>query len=302
VSRPSDGQTSDADTIAAVNGVEHYENFPVASWLCPPALRPAVVAIYHFARTADDIADEGDASPNTRLADLLAYRQELRAVAQGALPHARWAPVFLPLRTQIERHRLPLPLLTDLLDAFAQDVQNPAYPDRHTLLDYCRRSANPIGRLLLHLYGIHDTPALQRADAICTALQLINFWQDLSRDGPRGRFYVPEADRLRFGVPLADLHAAQDSPAARALVQDLCAWARSLMLQGAPLVHQVPGRAGWELRLVVQGGLRIADKIAAMDHAALARRPVLTAWDAPRIAWRAWRMRPAVLTPDMSAS
>jgi squalene synthase HpnC len=201
--------------------VEHYENFPVASLLCPPALRPPITAIYHFARTADDIADEGDASAEVRLADLAEYRQQLLAVTAGAAPAARWRHVFGPLQQQIVQHALPLPLLTDLLDAFAQDTRNPPYPDRDSLLHYCRRSADPIGRLLLHLYGIDDAQALRRSDAVCSALQLINFWQDLSVDGPRGRHYVPAQDRERHGVPLADLAACRDTPAARALVREL---------------------------------------------------------------------------------
>jgi squalene synthase HpnC len=267
--------------------VDHYENFPVASVLCPPALRPPITAIYHFARTADDIADEGQASTESRLADLAHYRHDLMAVAAGQAPSARWARVFAPLAEQIRRHALPVPLLADLLDAFAQDTRNPLYPDRAALLDYCRRSADPIGRLLLHLYGITDAQALRRSDAICSALQLINFWQDLSVDAPRGRHYVPESDRAAHGVPLADLAACRDSPAARDLVRELCAWARALMHEGAPLTRQVPGRAGWELRLVVQGGLRILEKIAAMDHAALLRRPTVGAADAPLLLWRA---------------
>lgn len=267
--------------------VDHYENFPVASVLCPPALRPPITAIYHFARTADDIADEGDASTESRLADLAHYRRDLMAVATGQAHSARWARVFAPLAEQIRRHALPVPLLADLLDAFAQDTRNPLYPDRAALLDYCRRSADPIGRLLLHLYGISDAQALRRSDAICSALQLINFWQDLSVDGPRGRHYVPESDRAAHGVPLADLAACRDSPAARGLVRELCAWARDLMHEGAPLTRRVPGRAGWELRLVVQGGLRILEKIAAMDHAALLRRPTVGAADAPLLLWRA---------------
>ncbi len=271
--------------------VDHYENFPVASLLCPPALRPPITAIYHFARTADDIADEGEAPAAERLQALSDYRHELRIVAAGQAPGPRWARVFRPLAVEMRRHALPLPLLTDLLDAFAQDTQNPPYPDRPALLDYCRRSANPIGRLLLHLHGIADDEALRRSDAICTALQLINFWQDLGVDGPRGRHYVPQADRERHRVPLADLAACRDSPAARALVRELCGWAAGLMHDGAPLVHRLPGRAGWELRVVVQGGLRILEKIAAMDHATLLQRPTLGAHDAPRLLWRALRMK-----------
>lgn len=267
--------------------VEHYENFPVASWLCPRRLRAPITAIYWFARTADDIADEGDALPAQRQALLAAYRQELAQVAAGSEPTARWAAVFTPLAAAIRAHCLPVHLLDDLLDAFIQDTGNPPYPDRPRLLDYCRRSANPIGRLLLHLYGIDDTEALRRSDAICSALQLINFWQDLSIDLPRGRCYVPEADAERHGLQAARLRAGPASPAERALVRELCVWAESLMREGAPLTRQVPGRAGWELRLVVQGGLRILEKIAAMDHATLSQRPALNRWDAPRLLWRA---------------
>jgi squalene synthase HpnC len=273
--------------------VEHYENFPVASWLCPPALRPAVAAIYHFARTADDIADEGEASAAARLADLAAYRQDLHAVAAGRPPGARWQAVFAALSRQLQQFQLPLSLLQELLDAFEQDVHNPHYADRPALLDYCRRSANPVGRLLLHLYGIQDAPSLRQADAICSALQLINFWQDLGVDGRRGRHYVPQADAAAHGVASEDLARCQDSPAARQLVRSLCDWAQALMQEGAPLALRVPGRAGWELRLVVQGGLRILAKIRRMDYATLAHRPRLTAWDLPALLWHAARMRPA---------
>ncbi len=278
--------------------IEHYENFPVASWLSPPALRPAIVAIYHFARTADDLADEGDAPTAQRLADLAAYRADLRAVARSEAPSPRWERrVFAPLGRVIERDRLPLTLLEDLLDAFEQDLVKTDYASRDELLDYCRRSANPVGRLLLHLYGLHDPVALRRSDAICSALQLINFWQDFTVDGPRGRIYAPAEDRRRHGVEGQQLLALQDSPAARALIQDLCEWARQLMHDGAPLVHQIPGRAGWELRLVVQGGLRILDKLEAMHFASLRQRPTLGALDAPALLWRALTMRPRKTTP-----
>ncbi len=271
--------------------VDHYENFPVASVLCPPALRPAVVAIYHFARTADDIADEGSAGPADRLTELAAYRAELRAIEQDRPPGERWRHVFQPLQAQMAAHRLPPALLHDLLDAFEQDVRNPIYPDRAALLDYCRRSANPVGRLLLHLYGIDDDAAGRQSDAICSALQLINFWQDLGVDGPRGRHYVPLTDAAAHGISAEQLASATDSPAARALVRSLCDWARALMRQGAPLACAVPGRAGWELRLVVQGGLRILDRIARMDHATLTHRPKLVAADLPLLLWRAAGMR-----------
>jgi squalene synthase HpnC len=270
--------------------VGHYENFPVASWWCPPRLRPAIVALYRFARTADDIADEGDASAAQRLADLAAYRAALGRSVRGEPAGPRWREVFEPLGRAVAQFSLPPARLHDLLDAFTQDVTQHAYADRAELLDYCRRSANPVGRLLLHLYGVGDAESLARSDAICTALQLINFWQDLSIDVPRGRVYLPQGDLARFAVHPDDLRAGRDTPALRALVAAECAWARELMLQGAPLARRVPGRAGWELRLVVQGGLRVLDKIAALDHATLHARPRLRAADAPCLLWRALAM------------
>jgi len=287
---PPHGRRLPAWTIAPVS-VDHYENFPVASFLCPPALRPAVAAIYWFARTADDLADEGDANADVRLRDLSAYRADLLAVAAGRAPSPRWAAVFEPLRGSLQQHRLPIALLTDLLSAFEQDVVKQRYADRAELLDYCRRSANPIGRLLLHLYGITDPVALRQSDAICTALQLANFWQDLSVDTARDRLYVPAADALRHGVEPAQLLVRADTPAARALVAELVAWAGELMRGGAPLALAIPGRAGWELRLVVQGGLRILEKIERSRYASLSQRPTLRRWDAPLLLWRALSMR-----------
>ena len=279
-------------TIGSVS-VDHYENFPVASWLCPPALRPPIAAIYWFARTADDLADEGDATPSQRLADLAAYRSDLRATAAGEPTSGRWTKVFAALGTTLRTHALPLPLLHDLLDAFEQDVVKHRYDDRADLLDYCRRSANPVGRLLLHLYGVGDEDSLRRSDAICTALQLINFWQDMAVDTRRGRLYLPLDECRRFGASPEALLAGGDLPEARAVLRAQCDWARALMLEGTPLVHRVPGRAGWELRLVVQGGLRILDKIAALDFATLRERPTLRSADLAVMFWRTLRMRPA---------
>jgi hydroxysqualene synthase len=255
----------------------HYENFPVASLLCPPAIRPAVAALYTFARTADDIADEGDATPEARRAELAAYRRALAAIAAGQAPPA-WPQVFGPLQHVLVRHGLPLPWLQALLSAFEQDTGNPPYANRSELLDYCARSANPIGRLLLHLVGLAREPELALSDDICTALQLINFWQDLSRDLPRGRNYLPQDE-----VPGAAPTPAQ--------VAALCRWAEGLMRRGAPLALRVPGRFGWELRLVVLGGLRVLEKIRAMDHDTLHRRPVLNLGDAALVVARALRYR-----------
>ena len=272
--------------------IDHYENFPVASFLCPPPLRPAVAAIYWFARTADDLADEGDVPGPVRLANLSEYRTELAIASHAGRPLApRWPHVFGPLRATLALHALPQPLLTDLLSAFEQDVAKHAYATRAELLDYCRRSANPVGRLLLHLYGVESAQALRQSDAICTALQLANFWQDLSVDTVRGRLYAPVSDCAEQGLDASAVLARVDSPQTRALVADLVAWARGLMHEGAPLVHAVPGRAGWELRLVVQGGLRILDKIEQGGFASLQRRPVLRWFDAPVMLWRALWMR-----------
>ncbi len=282
--------------------IDHYENFPVATLLCPAALRPAVTAIYHFARTADDIADEGDAAATDRLADLALYRSELAEAAAGSPPSGRWAGIFAPLAAAMSAHALPMAPLTDLLSAFEQDVVKHRYADRTELLAYCRRSAAPVGRLLLHLYGVDDAGSLRRSDAICTGLQLANFWQDLSVDTRRGRLYVPLDDCAAGGVDPEALLRREDSPAARALVARMVDWARERLEFGAPLVHAVPGRAGWELRLVVQGGLAILDKIAALDFRSLERRPVLHWTDSPGIVGRAIRMRRARPVPGTRAA
>ena len=259
-----------------MSNVAHYENFPVASWLCPARLRPTVQAIYHFARTADDLADEGNAPAHHRLNDLAQYRSDLEAcLTHKGTPTPRWRPVFDALGQAIESTSLPAQPLFDLLDAFEQDVVysriGQGYKDRAALLDYCRRSANPVGRLMLHLYGVNDDASLAQSDAICTALQLINFWQDRAEDLRRGRDYLP----------------------AGCLLEDELRLARALMQQGAPLVHRLRGRAGWELRAVVQGGLRILDKLdqrpSTQDHHTL-RRPTLSKVDGVRIAWRCLRM------------
>lgn len=267
--------------------VDHYENFPVASWLCPSPLRPAVAAIYWFARTADDLADEGDVPPAQRLEALAHYRTDLRAVARGADPSGRWPQVFGPLQRALRRHGLPVVLMEMLLSAFEQDVVKNRYATREELLDYCSRSANPVGRLLLHLYGVRDDASLSQSDDLCTALQLINFWQDLSIDLRRGRVYVPLSDCAQEAVePAQLLHLRQDQ-ATRRLVARQARWAADLLRRGAPLATRLPGRVGWELRLVVQGGMRILEKIDRIGHSILTRRPVLTWRDGPLLLLRA---------------
>jgi squalene synthase HpnC len=280
---------------AAVQPVSHYENFPVASVLCPPRLRPAIAAIYHFARTADDLADEGDASAAQRLAALAQYRADLLAIAGDQAHSGQWPQVFEPLQRVLQDFQLPLPLLADLLDAFAQDVRYTAaqrrYRDDAELLDYCTRSANPVGRLLLHLYGITEALSLTQSDQICSALQLINFWQDISSDVTRGRWYPSQQAMAAHGVSDADLQPDSQSDNARQLMAAYAAQARARMQAGAPLACRIPGRAGWELRLVVQGGLRMLDKIEAINFATWRTRPKLTARDVPLMLWRALWMR-----------
>jgi hydroxysqualene synthase len=288
---------------SAVHGVDHYENFPVASWLTPARLRPAIRAIYWFARTADDIADEGDASPQQRLAELATFREDLQACAQGKALSPYWPGVFAPLGAIIAKHRLPIPLLNALLQAFEQDVRYTAagrwYAHHGELLDYCALSANPIGRLLLHLYGIKSEEALQASDAICSALQLINFWQDLSRDIPRGRHYLPLAGIVPQGDTVPMPLPGQQTPDAIKIIANYVEKTPALMQQGAALPawvrQQVGGFDGWrlslELRCVMQGGLRIVEKIRAMGYRTMHERPKLSAWDAAVILVRALCMK-----------
>jgi len=298
----SNGAACRVWTILPV-GIDHYENFPVASALCPPPLREPIRAIYAFARTADDLADEGDAPAHERLAALSRFRAALQHVtAPGAgLTDVPWPEVFVPLARQIQLHGLPVALLLDLLDAFEQDVRSPRYESRESLLDYCRRSANPIGRLLMHLYGIDDDASLRASDAVCTALQLINFWQDLSVDVPRGRIYLPLSDCRRSNVAPEQLADPAHEPAAQTLVTGLVRWAAETMAQGAPLPARVPGRAGWELRLVMHGGWRILEKIAHMRFRSYRQRPRIVARDFPLLAWRSLHFSSRQFMPDRLA-
>lgn len=272
--------------------VDHYENFPVASLLLPARLREPVEAIYAFARGADDIADEGDAPAATRIARLDDYRGELAAIGRGEEPRdAELAPVFRRLARAVRLHELPLHYCRDLLDAFAQDVVKTRYADFAELQDYCRRSANPVGRLLLHLYRAATADNLSLSDRICTSLQLINFWQDVAIDWRKARIYLPQDDMARFGVTESHLADGRCDEAFRALMQFQVQRARAMMLAGAPLATRLPGRIGWELRLVVQGGLRILERIEAAGYDVFRQRPTLGRRDWLRLAWRALRYR-----------
>lgn len=268
--------------------VDHYENFPVASILLPARLRPPVEAIYAFARSADDIADEGDALPAQRLSALREYEAQLDLIAAGGTPdHA----LFARLAGMVQVHKLPLQPMRDLLSAFRQDVVTVRYADFEQLLDYCRRSANPVGTLMLHLYGVHDELSLKQSDAVCSALQLINFWQDVAVDWAKGRIYLPLEDLARFGVDEAQIGRGEADQRWQALMQFEVDRARALMHSGAPLALRLPGRVGWELRLVIQGGLRILERIEQVDHDVFRRRPSLGRADWLRMLGSALRMR-----------
>jgi squalene synthase HpnC len=259
--------------------VGHYENFPVASLLLPAALRAPVEVIYRFARTADDFADEGNDLPEIRLQKLQRYREQLDAPAE---------PLFHEIRKIVREHGLPLQLFRDLLDAFAQDVTKKRYADYPELLDYCRRSANPVGRLLLHLFKRTTESNLRQSDAICSALQLVNFWQDVDVDLTKdNRVYLPQSEMARFGVSETHLQRKTADESWRGLMAFQVERTRQLMLEGAPLGRALPGRIGLEIRATVQGGLRILDKIQAAGYDVFRRRPVLRAFDWPLLLLRA---------------
>lgn len=257
---------------------EHYDEFPVASLLLPKALRAPVGVIYHVARTLDDIADEGDWSREERHTRLADFRDGLDAVAEG-----RAAPVhpmlFARLAEVVRRCRLPLQPFYDLVSAFDQDIDTTRYADRLQLMDFCRRSANPVGHLMLHLIDEATPENLADSDAICTALQLITFLQDVPADWWRGRVYLPHADRERLNVTEAQIAAGVVDDAWRALMRHEIAHVRALMLSGAPLALRVPGRFSLELCSVVHGGLRMLDVIERADYDVFRARPALRASD-----------------------
>lgn len=252
--------------------VDHYENFPVASVLMPRRLRKPVAAIYHFARAADDIADEGDLPDDERIRRLDAFRAELGRIERNETP---LTALFQNLASTIKQHDLPLPPHYDLLDAFSQDVVTKRYDNYTALTDYCRRSANPVGCLLLHLYREATPVNLAYSDAICTSLQLINFWQDVAQDYAIGRIYLPLDEMKQFGVSENQIAQGLCDKNFQQLMKFQVDRARALMQQGAPLGSVLTGRIGLEMRMIIAGGLRILDKIEAADYDVFRRRPVL---------------------------
>jgi squalene synthase HpnC len=264
--------------------VDHYENFPVASLLLPKALRAPVEIIYRFARSADDIADEGSDPDDVRLRRLGVYRQALERIARGEPPAE---PLFRDVARIARDHGLPLGLFDDLISAFSQDVTKKRYADFRDLLDYCRRSANPVGRLLLHLFKRTSETDLQGSDAACTALQLINFWQDVELDFAKGRVYLPQEDMARHGVTEQHIAQRRCDDAWKSLLSFEVERSRQMILEGQPLARSLPGRVGLEIRATIQGGLRILEKIEHADYDLFRRRPVLRALDWPLVLVRA---------------
>ena len=259
--------------------VGHYENFPVASLLLPAPLREPVEIIYRFARSADDFADEGSDPPQLRLQKLNDYRAQLSAPA---------SPLFRDVQKIIREHGLPVQLFADLLDAFSQDVTQKRYENYSQVLDYCRRSANPVGRLLLHLFKRTSDSDLRQSDAICSALQLVNHWQDVDIDYVKdNRVYLPQDEMARFGVSERHLRDKISDTAWQALMKFQVDRARALMLSGASLGKTLPGRVGLEIRATVQGGLRILEKIERAGYDVFRRRPVLKPLDWPLLLLRA---------------
>ena len=256
--------------------VGHYENFPVASVLLPRRLRKPVAAIYHFARAADDIADEGDLPDQERLQRLDEFRAELALIADDTTP---LTPLFITLGAAIREHSLPMQPFHDLLDAFSQDVVKKCYSDFPDLLEYCRRSANPVGDLLLHLYGEATPVNIAYSDSICTSLQLINFWQDVAKDYAIGRIYLPLDEMAEYGVGESHIAQGTSDDAWRNLMKFQVDRARAMMIAGAPLGSILTGRIGLEMRMIIAGGLRILDKLKSAQYDMFQHRPVLLPFD-----------------------
>jgi len=256
----------------------HYENFPVGSLLVPKNKRPYVYAIYAFARTADDFADEGygtELTESDRLAALDDWELQLEACYRGEASH----PIFAALGQTVSELRLPIQLFRDLISAFKQDVVKRRYANFDEVMDYCRRSANPVGRLILLLFDYRDENLHQLSDHICTALQLANFWQDVAVDLEKDRVYLPLNEMERFGYCEKDLHTRHFNERYAALLRFQVKRTRAMFEQGRPLPSLVRGRLAFELRLIWRGGVRILERIEQSGYNTLHERPAITRWD-----------------------
>ena len=288
-----------ADAYASCERIarQHYENFPVASLLLPAAMRPHIAAIYAFARAADDFADEGNRAPSERLALLDDWGNRLRASAgviaadhqnpEPRIPNPESDAVFLALGNTIRTCSLPVSLFEDLLSAFRQDVNTKRYATWAEVMDYCRRSANPVGRLVLRVAGHSDGTLDRASDAVCTALQLTNFWQDLERDWQKGRLYVPRHDYERAGAREADLDARRISAEWRNALSEMATRTRRLFEEGRAVCDGLGGRLRYELRLTWLGGVRILDRLEERGFDVFTGRPTLGPSDVPVLLWSA---------------
>jgi hydroxysqualene synthase len=289
-----------AGTLAAAyaaceqDASSHYENFPVASLLLPRRMRPHIAAVYAFARAADDFADEGHRTPGERHALLDGWLRRLRhatASAGEGPPPAPGEPanapaIFVALGATMRAHDLPASLFEDLVSAFRQDITTTRYASWDDVLDYCRRSANPVGRLVLRIAGYHDAALDAAADAVCTALQLTNFWQDLKIDFDRGRIYLPEEERVAHGAREEDLYQGRITPEWRGALAAATTRTRFLFVAGRPVCDGVEGRLRYELRATWLGGVRILDKLERSGFDPIRARPTLGLADMPRLAWQ----------------
>jgi phytoene synthase len=262
----------------------HYENFTVGSWLLPRHLRRHIAAVYAFARTADDFADEGSLSPAQRRSRLDAWERELDACYRGHATH----PVFVALGRTVQQFAIPSDPFRHLLDAFRQDTAFVPFESFAALCDYCRRSANPVGHVMLYLFGYRDTARQALADQICTGLQLANFWQDVRVDADKGRVYLPREDLHRFGCSAEEISRGHLTTRLRELLAFQVGRTRDLLLSGEHLAQCVDRRLAREVRLFAWGGLAILRKIEAVDYDVFTRRPTLSMWSQARLVIRAW--------------
>jgi len=268
----------------------HYENFHVAGFFLPRSLRQPFHIVYAYCRCADDLADEHDGSPesrNTALQRLDDWQRFLDQCFDQTMPDENTPPVFVALRSLLRQYSLPKEPFADLLIAFRQDQTQQCYATFDDLLHYCRYSANPVGRIVLHLVCTPTAEQLSWSDSICTALQLANFWQDVRRDRDMGRCYIPQNVARKFGVDLVDFH---DSPEFRQMIQELVADARNRFQAGKPLIESVPKKLRTDISLFIRGGLAILDAIERFQFNVLETRPALSRWTKLRlllgIVWR----------------
>jgi phytoene synthase len=271
----------------------HYENFPVASRLLPAAMRPHVAAVYAYARVADDIADEGSQPPDERLKRLDGWQRRLHAAvaveAASAPPHDHEDLIVVALAHSIRTLDLPLALFDDLLSAFGQDTMTNRYASWSDVFDYCRRSANPIGRLVLRIGGYRDARMDRSSDALCTALQLTNFWQDFGRDWRAGRLYVPRDVAASYGAAEADLCDGRFTAAWSSTIAECVRVTGEQFDRGRAVCDVVTGRLRYELRFTWLGGRRVLERVDRLRHNLLTERPTLGWADVPHLLWRAAR-------------